>query len=213
MIIRAFNTDDFEVRKNDDSRVREFIISTERKDSHGTIIKMDGWDINDFNKSGAFYYQHQTTGGFLTDANPDNALGPATVKKEDNKLIGIGKFETENINPLAEKILGKVDYGTMRTTSVGFIPEIGKGSWGDERKGEDPETYYFRGQRLVEFSIVHIPSNPDAIMKSMESMDNYLRSVKEEHKSKGFQKDLDVILKNNKKRLEYIYSLMDRRNF
>lgn len=43
MIIRAFNVDNFEVRATDKDREREFIISTERKDSHGTIIKMDGW--------------------------------------------------------------------------------------------------------------------------------------------------------------------------
>ena len=211
MIIRAFNIEDFEVRKLEDERTREFIISTERKDSHGTIIKMDGWQLEDYNRSGAFYYQHQTTGGFLTDANPDNALGPATATKQGGKLIGVGKFEPRDINPLAEKILGKVDFGTMRATSVGFMAE--KGHWGKERDGEDPETYYFDSQRLVEWSIVHVPSNPDAIKKSMESMDNFLLSVKEQHESQGFQKDLERKLKNTARHREYLYNLMDRRNY
>jgi hypothetical protein len=207
MIIRAFNLE-YEVRKSEDNRVREFVISTERPDSHGTVIKMDGWDIDDYNLAGAFYYQHQTG-----SPNPQNALGIGKSYKDANRLIGVAQFEPAEINPLAQEILNKVDYGTYKRTSVGFIPKKGKARWGDEKRGEDPELYYFEGQTLVEFSIVDIGSNLDAYKKSMESMDNYLRSVKEEHKSKGFQKDLDVILKNNKKRLEYIYSLMDRMNF
>lgn len=195
----------------DDDRTRQFIISTERKDSHGTVIKMDGWDLEDYNRSGAFYYQHQTGSGWFDVANPDNALGPATAVKEDGKLYGIGKFEPNELNQLAEKILGKVDYGTMRTTSVGFIPS--KGHWGLERNGENPEAYYFDSQRLVEWSIVHIPSNPDAIKKSMESMDNYLLSVKDQHESKGFQRDLERKTRNTKRYIEYLHNLMERRNF
>ena len=118
MIIRAFNTTDFEVRKMDDDRTRQFIISTERKDSHGTVIKMDGWDLDDYNRSGAFYYQHQTGSGWFSEANPDNALGPATAVKEDGKLYGIGKFEPNELNNLAEKILGKVDFGTMFSFTI-----------------------------------------------------------------------------------------------
>jgi HK97 family phage prohead protease len=210
MIIRAFNIDDFEVRKLED-RQREFVISTERKDSHGTIIQMEGWKVDDYNRAGAFYYQHQTTGGILSDANPDNALGPAIAKKEGNKLIGIGKFEPENLNPLAEKIMGKVDYGTMKATSVGFMPE--KGNWGKERDGQDPTTYYFTEQRLVEWSIVHVPSNPDAIKKSMESLDHYLLKQVEEHESEGFRKDFKRNLRDTKRHLEYLFNLGERRKF
>lgn len=211
MIIRAFNIDDFEVRAGKDSREREFIISTERKDSHGTIIRMDGWQIDDYNRAGAFYYQHQTTGGFLSDANPDNALGPATAYKEGSRLMGVGMFEPEKINPLAEKILGKVDYGTMRATSVGFMAE--SGHWGREKDNEDPKTYYFDKQRLVEWSIVHVPSNPDAIKKSMESMDKYLLEQVEQHESKGFQSDFKRQTRQYRRHLEYLYNLAERRNF
>ena len=208
MIIRAFNIDDFRARGVDDM-TRDFVISTERKDSHGTVIRMDGWQLDDFNKAGAFYYQHQTTGGILTEANPDNALGPATAVKEGNTLWGRGKFEPENINPLAAKIMGKVDYGTMKATSVGFMPE--SGHWGKEREGEDPKTYYFTSQRLVEWSVVHIPSNPDAIKKSMESMDKFLFEQIDTHDSEGAKKDLKRWF-NTKRYMEYIENLQERRN-
>jgi len=84
--------------------------------------------------------------------------------------------------------MGKVDYGTMKCTSVGFMPKAG-GHWGIERNGEDPETYYFDGQILKEWSCVHIPSNPDAIKKALEPMDNFMLKVLEAHKSEGFKKD------------------------
>jgi HK97 family phage prohead protease len=211
MMLRAFNIEDFEVRALEDDLTREFIISTERKDSHGTVIRMDGWQLEDFNRAGAFYYQHQTTGGFLTDSNPDNALGPATARAEGSMLIGVGKFETEDINPLADKIRKKVDYGTMRATSVGFMPIAGR--WGDEKRDEDPTTYYFTNQRLAEWSIVHVPSNPDAIKKSMESMDNFMNQVKEIHKSEGFRKDYSRKLNEIRRKREYLLGLMDKRNY
>jgi HK97 family phage prohead protease len=211
MMLRAFNIEDFEVRALQDDLTREFIISTERKDSHGTVIRMDGWQLEDFNKAGAFYYQHQTTGGFLTDSNPDNALGPATARAEGSMLIGVGKFETEDINPLADKIRKKVDYGTMRATSVGFMPIAGR--WGDEKRDEDPTTYYFTSQRLAEWSIVHVPSNPDAIKKSMESMDNFMNQVKDIHKSEGFRKDYSRKLNEIRRKREYLLGLMDKRNY
>lgn len=187
-LLRSINIADFRVMKSDDDdRTREFIISTSRRDSHGTIIPIDKWELDDFNRAGAFYYQHQTGAGIFTDANPDYALGPATARVHGSELIGVGKFEPKELNELAEKIMGKVDYGTMRATSVGFMPK--GGHWGNERNGEDPESYYFDGQQLKEWSIVHIPSNPDAIKKALEPMSAYMMKQLDNHKSEGFRKD------------------------
>lgn len=184
-----------------ENRDIEFIISNERKDGHGTIIPLKNWDIEDFNKSGAFYYQHLTNGGLITDSNPDYALGPAIAKLQKDHLAGVGTFETEDINPLAEKIYKKVNFGTMRTTSVGFVPVGDDGHWGLERNGEDPTAYYFGAVRLVEWSIVHIPSNPDAIKKSLESMSKYMFEKIDSHKSEGFKRDYRFNLLNAKMKL------------
>lgn len=185
-LLRSFNIG-LDVTRGEDDLTREFIISTERKDSHGTIIPMDLWDFEDYNRAGAFYYQHQTGSGWFSDANPDNALGIGRAKRSGDKLIGIGTFEPQDLNELAYKIMRKVDYGTMKATSVGFMAK--GGHWGVERNGEDPTAYYFDGQVLKEWSIVHIPSNPDAIKKALEPMDAYMLKQIESHKSEGFQKD------------------------
>lgn len=208
MIIRAFN-EDIEIRGNKETRIREFIISTERKDSHGTIIKMDGWGLKDYNRAGSFFYQHLTNGGFISDPNPDHNLGIGSSKIDGNRLIGIAEFEPEDINPLAEKILKKVDFGSLKRTSVGFLPQ--KGHWGDEKRGEDPKTYYFDEQTLVEFSIVNIGSNLDAVKKAMEPMDMYLAKQIENHNSEGFKKDFKRGY--NKRYLDYLLNLGERRKF
>jgi hypothetical protein len=208
-MIRIINTDEIAYRKDyKDERKREFIISNERRDSHGTVIRMDGWKIEDFNRSGAFYYQHLT--GSWEDPNPDNALGPASAYREGTALIGVADFEPEEINPLAAKILGKVDYGTLTNTSVGFVPV--RGHWGQEKADEDPKTYYFDEQVLKEFSIVHIPSNPDAIKKSMETYDRYMAQVAETHVSEGFKRDYRKELNRIRSRREYLLNLCANRN-
>lgn len=210
MILRQINPETLDVRRGEDPRVREFIISTERRDGHGTIIRMDAWKLNDFNRAGAFYYQHQT--GSTDGSDPDNALGPASARIEDGQLIGRAVFEPGDFNPLAEKILAKVDFGTLRSTSVGFMPNgYNSGHWGVESRSEDPETYYFTDVSLKEFSIVHIPSNPDAIKKSMEGWEAYMSRVADKHKSEGFRKDYH---KNKARRqIQYLIELAEKRNY
>lgn len=209
MILRLFN-DATTIRNiaNED-REREFIISNERKDMHGTVIRLSGWDIEDYNRAGQFFYQHMTSGG-ATDPNPDFVLGPGQSWLEDNALIGKAFFEPADINPLAEKIMRKVDFGTLTSTSVGFMPVMGH--WGVERKDEDPETYYFTKQILKEFSIVNIPSNPDAVKKSYEAYDQFMSIRAEEHESEGFKKDYRWNLRKIRNQREHLLNLAGNRN-
>jgi phage head maturation protease len=87
-------------------------------------------------------------------------------------------FEPEDLNPLAEKLFKKVLHGTIRSASVGFLPlENPIGRWGkgkEARDGESPTFYYCRRQ-LLEFSLVNIPSNPDAIKRfAMEQLCEFM---------------------------------------
>ena len=166
-IIRAFSNASFTRKGAEDSRTYEFVISTEARDRHGTIIRMDAWNLDNFNANPIVAYMHNTSGGFLTSADPDDILGPGRAYIKDGQLIGEVTFETEDINPKAEKIKKKVDYGTLRATSVGFSSN--DGHWGLERNGEDTGTYYFTDVDLLEFSIVNIPSNAEALARSYES--------------------------------------------
>lgn len=180
---------DFDRAKAEESRTVEFVISDNTRDRHGTVIPVANWNLDSYNKNGVVGYQHNVYGG--KDPNPDQILGIGKAYVEDGKLIGQVKFEPAEINPLAEKIFQKVLHGTLKATSVGFR-ELEKGNWGDKERGEDitgaNPTYYFGKVELLEFSIVNIPSNPNALRREVEEEINAkIRELTEECERLGAQ--------------------------
>lgn len=157
-------------------RTVRFVISTDSKDRHGTVLNMKGWNIERFNRNPIVGYQHNVYGdNMCSGPNPDDVLGPGRAWTEDvngkTVLMGEVRFETADINPLAEKIFRKVLNGTLSATSVGFL-EVGQGKMittKDESGNVIDKTYHFQGQELLEFSVVNIPSNPDATKKSFQN--------------------------------------------
>lgn len=158
----------------EESRIIPFILSTSKKDRHGTVLNQGGWELENYKRNPVVAYQHTLSGGMCSDPNPDYVIGKSvkigTEGRGDEKmLIAEAQFETADMNPLAEKIFRKVLFGSLSRTSVGFM-EVGHGQYGinDEAEGRDNETYYFQGQELLEYSIVNIPSNPDAGKREMD---------------------------------------------
>jgi hypothetical protein len=154
------------------TRTVPFVISTSGKDRHRTVLNMDGWKLDNFNRNPIVGYQHNVYGdNMCVPPNPDDVLGSGRAWIEDKNgvkvLMGEVTFETADINPQAEKVFRKVLAGTLRATSVGFL-EIGQGRTVEEKDANGKvmdTTYYFSGQELLEFSIVNIPSNPEATRK------------------------------------------------
>ena len=178
-----------EIRNADkDSRTVQFVISDETKDRHGTILNMSGWDLENFNRNGIVGYQHDVHGGGICKGpDPDSVIGKGRAWIEEgvrangetgSLLMGEVEFEPEDINPLAEKIYRKVLNGTFRATSVGFMA-IGGGRLVNDETGEEKEvkeppyrvpeghTFHYDRQELLEFSIVNIPSNPNALKRNL----------------------------------------------
>lgn len=159
-------------KKNEDSRTITFIASDDTRDSAGTVLNQDNWNLTRFNSNGIIGYQHKVYGGWDDTDNPDNVIGKGFAYIEDRKLMVDITFEPAEINPLAEKIYQKILFGSLRAVSVGFLP-VGRGRFGE---GDDSETYYFAGQELLEVSVVNIPSNPKALKKSLEAENEYLEA-------------------------------------
>ncbi len=168
-MVRAFDR-----AKAEQDRTIEFVISSSARDRHRSIVNMEGWDLKNFNLNPIVGYQHNVYGGNMcTPDDPDDVIGEGRAWLEENEgsrqLIGSVKFEEKDINPKAEKIFRKVLNGSLRATSVGFM-EVGEGEWKkqvDDKGNEIDRTYYFKGQELLEFSIVNIPSNPEAVGRSV----------------------------------------------
>lgn len=157
-----------ERKAQEDSRTRKFIISTNARDRHGTVLNPKKWNLKNYKKNPIVGYAHDLYGDMCSASDPDRVIGKGKVYLEDGNLMGEVTFEPAEINEFADKILKKVDFGTLRATSVGFY-ETGKGKYGKEKEaeGEENETFYYAGQELLEFSIVNIPSNPEAVKRSM----------------------------------------------
>lgn len=187
---------------DEDSRKVQFIISDESKDRHGTVLNMDGWNLEHFNRNGIVGYQHDVYGGGMCKGpDPDQVIGKGRAWLEDGMrangqagrlLMGEVEFEPKEINPLAEKIYRKVLNGTFKATSVGFR-SIGGGRMVNDETGEEEKlkkppfnvpkghTFYYEGQELLEFSIVNIPSNPNALKRDLRSQTaNALHFLKRE---------------------------------
>lgn len=163
----------------DEMRYREFIISSSAKDRHRTVVDVNKWDLTRYALNPIVGYMHDVYGGRMCSPDdPDTLIGTSKVWFEEGKvsdklpegkyLMGGVTFETEEVNPLAEKIFKKVKSGSLRMTSVGFM-EIGQGKFGEgeERAGGNDETYYYAGQELLEWSIVKIPSNSTAVARTI----------------------------------------------
>ena len=153
-------------------RTAVFVISTATRDRHRTVLNPENWKLDNYRKNPIVAYDHDVFGGFFTGANPDSIIGKSEVWAEGRDLMGRVVFEPADMNPLADKIFKKIQFGTLRSASVSFFPvkdnEGKEGKWGEkeEAKGEKNETFYYNGQELLEWSIVNIPSNPDAVKKA-----------------------------------------------
>jgi HK97 family phage prohead protease len=157
-VIRALS------EENIKNREAEFVISTEAVDSYGTVFKMSGWDLKRYNANPVVFYAHRSY-----SENPDLLIGTSSVFVDGEQLIGRVRFEEAETNPLAEKIWKKVQAGTLRMASIGANPK--RGHWGDEKLGEDKDVIYFDEQELLEWSIVPIGSNPEAVKRESQTLE------------------------------------------
>lgn len=153
-----------------ENRQAEFVISTEAPDTWGTVFMMDGWELERYQRNPVVLYAHKS----YSD-NPDVVIGTSEVFRDGNELIGRVTFEAAEDNPLAEKVMRKVYNGTLRMASIGADPK--EAHWGDFDKGENPDLLYFTRQELLEWSIVPIGSNPDAVKRSAERIEEFKNEV------------------------------------
>ena len=158
-----------EIRKIDEeSRTVEFVASDNSVDSYKTVLPVDKWDLTRYSGNGIVGYMHDVYGTSWTkSADPDDIIGKGVAFVEDEKLIVRITFEPKELNERADKIFRKIQFGSLHAVSVGFRATK-KGHMGDEERGEDPKVYYYAGQELLEVSVVNIPSNANALKRSIE---------------------------------------------
>lgn len=183
-----------EMEKN---RQAEFLISNESVDSYKTVFKSSGWELDAYRANPLVLYNHNRW-----SSDPDVIIGTSEIRQEGTDLIAVVTFESAEDNELADKVWRKVKNGTLRMASIGAIVE--KGHYGDEKLGENPDVVYFTKQRLVEWSVVPFGSNPDAVKRNQESINDIETILKNTQTSDVFDENklstraCQVVINKNK---------------
>ena len=146
------------------TRTVPFVISTETKDRHGTIVLSDGWDFTSFNRNPIVDFNHNAMPSFYSEDEHLEIIGkssaPVVVGKE---VHADATFATKEINEKADQIFNMILGGFIRAASVVFRPTK-RGEWGkgEEALGKANETYYYPAVELYSWGPVSIPSNTGA---------------------------------------------------
>ncbi len=158
-----------------EDRTLRFIASTEGVDIDDDIIRVAGWNLENFQKNPVILYMHNN---FMPPIGKAvNVIKDVIAKMLiiDIKFPSIGELTSDIKNPhehakFADMIYNMATNGYIGTGSVGFTASKFK-----EREDQDDKPEWARGiefleQELLEFSITTVPANPDAsMMRSMKS--------------------------------------------
>lgn len=164
-----------------EKRQAEFVISTEAVDTYNTVFKVDGWDFERYSRTPVVSYNHSTW-----SSDPDMIIGTSAIRVEGNEVIALLTLEEEN--PVADKVWRKIQNGSLNMASIGA--NALEWRYGDFDKGENPDVIYFIRQELLEWSVVPVGSNPDALKRSVENLEEIRTSLK---KPEGEKKEVRAI--------------------
>lgn len=135
------------------SRVLDFTISTDAVDRYGDTVAVEGWQLDAFKKNPVVLWAH--------DSSMLPVAKASDVRIEKGKLKAKAEFMPRDISGFADAVFNALKLGYLSATSVGFIPT--KYAFADDagrRFGID-----FLEQELVEFSIVPVPANAEALIE------------------------------------------------
>lgn len=154
-----------EVKGENGSRMAMFILSTGDVDRYNDVISAEGWETANFMRNPVVLWAHNQSSFGGQGTFPHGGLPIAKGKDlrvEGDKLVGTAEFfkeEGENVSEAAKfinTIWEMVKGGFLNAVSVGFDPL--EWTWDEKRNG-----YNFIRQELLEFSMVPIPANTDAL--------------------------------------------------
>jgi len=168
----------FEVKQLE-GRVLRFTGSTETEDRDGEVIKVAGWQLENYKKNPVFMWAHDYT---------QPPIGKAVnVHKRNGALIFDVEFADKDTYEFADTIYKLYQGGFLHATSVGFIPDSQFITEGDGVKS--PRRTYAK-QELLELSAVPVPSNPDALRNAADSLGISIKSITQVFGQKSLVDDI-----------------------
>lgn len=147
---KEFTPDSIEKSEHEERKVK-FNISTESPDRDNDTISTKGWDLSAYKKNPVVLFAH--------DARTPPIAKASNVTVNDNVLQAEAEFMPREMSEFADSVYQMIQNDFLRATSVGFRPLEFKIN--EERGGID-----FEKQELMEFSIVPVPANPEALIEA-----------------------------------------------
>lgn len=180
-LTKAFAKLDLKALTTEDSGTFRVIMTSDKKDRDGEIIKLDGWNFDNFMKNPVVVYGHNYY-------SIENVIGRVDkIYREGNTIVAEGRFASEAANPKAQMVRRLYDEKILQAVSVGFIV-----------KGRDvQDDSIITSAELLELSFVPIQSNPDAvdIMKALEGLSVKDAPNGDEDEDKDTDEDIKSLLK------------------
>lgn len=145
--------------KQDTNKPITFVLSDESVNSHGNVVLTEGIDTTAFERNPVMLYMHNRDG---------NVIGRwENIRKEDKRLLGDAVFDDST--ELAATVKKQVEKGFLRSVSIGIeVITI------EDLNGVQTIVK----SRLIEVSIVDIPSNKNAV-KLCRRSGGYAYNLKE----------------------------------
>jgi HK97 family phage prohead protease len=127
-------------------RTFTFTISTETVDRDHDVISLAGWQLDNYKKNPVVLWAHNYRGFPIATCT--------SIGIQNGALVATARFHDHPEASIAHDL---VEDGGLRATSVGF--RVLKYAFNEDRRGYD-----IMEQELLEFSIVPVPANPEAVM-------------------------------------------------
>lgn len=141
----------------------KFTISTNAVDLDNDTVDQAGWDLSVYRTNPLVLFMH--------DANQLPVARCVEIGVTGGKLKATAEFVPASVpvaGPFAEAVYQMCRQGFLSATSVGFIPLAF--DLAADRMGEDDylPPVNFRKQKLVEWSVVTVPANSEALIDPAE---------------------------------------------
>jgi HK97 family phage prohead protease len=146
-----------EVEADDKTRTVKFTITTGLADREKDVISPNGWNVDHYLANPVVLFAHDY------DSLP--VARTVNLEKHQDRLVATAEFASAELNPMAEQVYQMLKQGFLRGASVGFRPM--EFNFNEDRGGVD-----FEQQELLEFSVVPVPANPEALMSAGMKAEN-----------------------------------------
>lgn len=146
----------------DKERVLDFVISSSSKDRYGDVVRPTGMQKKNFRRNPVVLWAHEYY------ALP---VGRSLREMRDGQVIqGSAEFIDAALSDFADTVFRYLKGGFLSAVSIGFMP-IKTQVIKEDDDGDDGDPYAwwpkfeFLEWDLLEYSIVPVPANPDAIIE------------------------------------------------